>query len=227
MIRTVERTVSTNDDVAALARRGEGEGVWLRADRQTGGKGRQGRFWESPLGNLYASTIVRLRPDDPAAPSLALMAAVALHETVSLHASAIRIKWPNDLLIDGAKLAGILLEREGDAVIAGFGVNLAAHPHIRDRPVTSVKARTGVAPDPDIVVDQLAAAFARWLASWRHDGIDPVRAAWLERAHPLGTPLSTSGGSGRFDGLEPDGALRLRLADGDTRVIHAGDLFLI
>jgi BirA family transcriptional regulator, biotin operon repressor / biotin---[acetyl-CoA-carboxylase] ligase len=227
LIRTVEHTVSTNDDVAVLARGGEVEGFWLRAERQSGGKGRQGRSWESPVGNLYASTIVRLRPGDPAAPSLALVAAVALHETVSLHATGIHIKWPNDLAADGAKLAGILLEREGDAVIAGFGVNLAVQPDIPDRPVTSIKGRTGIAPDPDIVAEQLAAAFGRWLDSWRREGIDPVRETWLDRAHPIGTKLMTSEGSGTFDGLEPDGALRLRLADGGTRVIHAGDVFLI
>src|SRR3954468_5499421 len=120
MIRAVAETGSTNDDVAVLAREGAPEGLWLRADRQTSGKGRQGRAWQSPPGNLHASTLVRLRPDDPPAPTLALVAAVALHEVVTPHAPAATIKWPNDLLVDGAKLAGILLERQGDAVVVGF-----------------------------------------------------------------------------------------------------------
>src|SRR4051794_19317804 len=99
-IRSVPETGSTNDDLAALARAGAPEGVWLRADRQTGGKGRQGRAWVSPTGNLHASTLVRLRPGDPPAPSLALAAAVALHETVAAFAqhAPVRIKWPNDLV---------------------------------------------------------------------------------------------------------------------------------
>src|SRR3954470_11406769 len=102
-VRTVPETGSTNDDLAALARDGAAEGLWLRAERQTGGKGRQGREWFSPLGNLYASTLVRLRPGAPPAPTLALAAAVALHEAAGLFAPAaeLRIKWPNDLLCGG------------------------------------------------------------------------------------------------------------------------------
>src|SRR5436305_10847265 len=102
MLRTVPETGSTNDDVAALARDGAPEGLWLRAERQTGGKGRQGRAWRSKPGNLHASTLVRLRPGDPPAPTLALVAAVALHETAKPHAPAALIKWPNDLLVHGA-----------------------------------------------------------------------------------------------------------------------------
>src|SRR4051794_38072455 len=148
--RAVVETGSTNDDVGALARAGAPEGAWLRADVQTGGKGRHGRAWASPPGNLHASTLVRLRPGDPSAPSLALVAAVALHETVAAFApeAPVLIKWPNDLVADGAKLAGILLEREGEVVIAGFGVNLAYHPNDTPRSATSLAALTGGAPDP-------------------------------------------------------------------------------
>ena len=227
MIRTVAETGSTNDDLAALARMGEAEGLWLRAERQSGGKGRQGRQWESPVGNLHASTIVRLRDGDPPAPSLALVAAVALHEAVSVHAGGIKIKWPNDLIADGAKLAGILLEREGEAVIAGFGVNVADCPDMFGRPITCLKNLTEVAPDPAVLLEQLADSFARWIRRWRQEGLDRLRPAWLERAHPVGTALETSEGTGLFDGLDSNGALRLRLADGTSRVIHAGDVFLI
>lgn len=227
MIRTVAETGSTNDDLAARARDGAAEGAWLRAERQTAGKGRHGRAWQSPPGNFYASTIVRLQPGDPPAPTLALVAAVALHEVVAAHAPQVRIKWPNDLLADGAKLSGILLERQGDAVIIGFGVNLAHHPQDTDRPATSLAALAGVTTDPEAFLEMLAEAFARWIARWRSEGIDPVRRHWLAAAHPVGAPLSTSEGEGLFDGLDEDGALRLRLADGTLRVIHAGDVFLI
>jgi len=226
-IRRVAETGSTNDDVAALAREGALEGLWLRADRQIRGKGRQGRAWVSPPGNLYASTLVRLQPEDPPAPTLALVAAVALHEAVILYAPAARIKWPNDLVFGLAKLAGILLERQGDAVAIGFGVNLAHHPEGLDRPATSIAGLAGTAPEPDPMLDRLAGAFGSWLRRWRAEGVAPVRSAWLAAAHPPGTALSTLEGQGLFDGLDETGALRLRLADGATRLIHAGDVLLL
>jgi BirA family biotin operon repressor/biotin-[acetyl-CoA-carboxylase] ligase len=225
-IRTVAEAGSTNDEVAALSRGGAPEGLWLRAERQTGGRGRKGRAWASPPGNLYASTLVRPRAGDPAAPSLALAAAVALHEVVSLYAAGVTIKWPNDLVAGGAKLSGILLERAEDAVVIGFGVNLAHHPTHLDRPATSLAALAGAAPAAGDFAEQLADAFARWLSAWRH-GLARVRVAWLAAAHPVGTALSTPEGEGLFDGLDETGALRLRLADGLSRVIHAGDVFLL
>jgi BirA family biotin operon repressor/biotin-[acetyl-CoA-carboxylase] ligase len=234
ILRTVAATGSTNDDLAALARAGAPEGVWLRADVQTGGKGRQGRAWDSPPGNLHASTLVRLRPGDPPAPTLALASALALHETVKAFApdAAVLIKWPNDLVAQGAKLAGILLEREGDAVIAGFGVNLAHHPSVTPRPATSLAALSGGAPDPGSFLETLMEAFARWLGLWRSQGLVPIRSAWLAAAHPRGTALVTHGKDGDpveglFDGLDETGGLRLRLADGGSVTVHAGDVFLL
>ncbi|HEX8621607.1 MAG TPA: biotin--[acetyl-CoA-carboxylase] ligase [Allosphingosinicella sp.] len=231
-LRTVPETGSTNDDLAASARDGAPEGLWLRAERQTGGRGRQGREWHSPPGNLYASTLVRLRPGDPPAPTLALVAAVALHEVATAFAggAAIEIKWPNDLMASGAKLSGILLERLEDAVIVGFGVNLADHPDQTARPATSLAALGG-APEPGRFLEALATSFARWLSVWRSEGLAPVRLRWLAAAHRPGTALSTHTASGAwvegvFDGLDESGALRLRLADGSAQVIHAGDVFL-
>jgi BirA family biotin operon repressor/biotin-[acetyl-CoA-carboxylase] ligase len=219
----------------ALAASGAAEGLWLRADRQVSGRGRQGRVWVSPVGNLSATTLVKLRPTDPSAATLALVAAVAAEEAVSVYlprdGGKVIIKWPNDLLIDGAKVSGILLERADDAVVIGIGVNLAHHPEGLDRPTTSL-ATHGVRPDPAQFIETLAESFARWLARWRGEGIVPVRSRWLERAHPVGTALTAAcpDGSiidGLFQGLDADGALVLRLADGGTRVIHAADIFLI
>ena len=141
------------------------------------------------------------------------------------------LKWPNDLLIDGAKLSGILLERAGDAVVIGFGVNLAHHPTDTDRVATSLAAHE-IAVDPADFIETLAEAFARWVERWRGEGIDVVRRRWVARAHPVGTPLTArlpdgSAIDGLFDGLDADGALILRLADGTRRVIHAGDVFLL
>ncbi|WP_423603900.1 biotin--[acetyl-CoA-carboxylase] ligase [Sphingomonas sp. MS122] len=216
----------------ALATAGANEGSWLRAERQTGGKGRQGRAWESPPGNLYASTLVRLRPADPPAATSALVAAVALEEAVRVFLPAgATLKWPNDLLVDGAKLSGILLERAKDAIVIGIGVNLAHHPDLPDRPTTSLAAH-GATVDPATFLDVLAETFARWLARWRQEGLDPVRQRWLDRAHPAGTALVThlpdgSKVDGLFDGLTAEGALVLREAGGSRRIIHAGDVFLL
>lgn len=232
LIRTVPETGSTNADMLALAWAGASEGSWLRAERQTGGKGRQGRAWESPPGNFYGSTLVRLRPTDPPAATLALVAAVALEDAVGVFLpTRATLKWPNDLLIDGAKLSGILLERAGDSVVIGIGVNLAHHPELPDRPTTSLAAQ-GALVDPATFADVLAEAFARWLARWRGEGLDPIRQRWLDRAHAAGTALTArlpdgEAIDGLFDSLTHDGALILRLASGERRVIHAGDVFLI
>lgn len=219
--------------MATLAAAGEPEGSWLRAVTQSAGRGRLGRSWSSPAGNLYASTLVRPRAGDPPAASLALLAAVALHEVASAWTPdrTIALKWPNDLLIGGAKLSGILLEGAAGAVVIGIGVNLAEYPSGLDRPVTSLAAH-GAAPDPALFLDDLAAAFARWLGRWRAEGLAPIRDRWLQAAHPIGTALTANlpGGErfdGLFDGLDADGALILRLADGARHVIHAGDVFLI
>ncbi len=231
MIRTVAETGSTNADMAALARTGLGEGVWLRAERQTAGRGRQGRDWVSPPGNLYASTLIRQRPTDPAPATLGMVAAVALDEAVRVYVrdAPLMLKWPNDLLLGGAKLSGILLERVEDAVVVGIGVNLAHRPDLPERPTTSL-AEHGTAVAPADFADTLAEAFARWLGLWRSGGVVPIRARWLDRAHPTGTALAARlpDGSvleGLFAGLDDDGALTLRLAGGGTRVIHAADVF--
>lgn len=230
-IRTVATTASTNADMISLAAQGALEGLWLRAVEQTAGRGRLGRSWASPPGNLYASTLVRLRPHDPNPAGLALVAAVALDEVLRGRGANSWIKWPNDLLIGEAKLAGILLERGGDAVVVGIGVNLAHCPDDLERPSTSLFAQGLGAPDPEPFLHEAAEAFGRWFAIWR-DSFERVRQRWLERAHPIGTALSVrlpgqEPIDGLFDGLEPDGALRLRLPSGEVQVIHAGDVFTI
>ena len=194
-----------------------------------------GRQWESPPGNLFASTIIRLQPNDPAAASLAFVAAVAAHKAISkLSPFAIaQIKWPNDLLsLDGHKFCGILLERCDDAVVAGFGVNLAHHPEGLDRPVTSIAAMGLIVPTPQEFLEILAADFAASMLQWRTYGTAAIFTDWQNRAHPIGTMLTgqlPNGDAfgGAYTGLSDDGALMLRLADGAIRVIHAADVFLV
>lgn len=228
MIRTVAETGSTNADLLAEARAGAPEGTWLRAEAQSGGRGRVGRLWLSPPGNLYASTIVRLHSGEPEPATLALVAAVAIEEVASAYVGPgrLRLKWPNDLMAGPAKLAGILLERAGDAVVIGFGVNLAHHPETLDRPTASFASLGVGVPDPDGFLINLLEAFARWVARWRGEGVVPVRARWLERAHPIGTALAANGTEGLFDGLDEQGALLLRLPNGAVDTIRAGDVFL-
>lgn len=228
-------TGSTNADLLSLLSAGDTahEGEWLVADRQVAGRGRQGRDWFDGKGNFMGSTVVRLSPAGPAASTLSFVAALALYEAVLPHMaspSALTLKWPNDLLLDGGKLAGILLERAGNAIVAGFGVNLAAAPSLPDRP-TRALSDIGPAPDRELFADSLARSFATELERWRSFGPDPILRRWQAAAHPVGTPLSVSppgegGISGHYAGLEPDGALRLRLADGTIRAIHAGDVML-
>ncbi len=209
------------------------EGAWLIADRQSAGRGRLGRTWFDGAGNFMGSSVVKLRAGDPAPASLALVAGVALHAAAAPLVTPPQyaaLKWPNDVLIGGAKLAGILLEREGDAVIVGMGVNLAAAPALDDRETIALTA-FGPAPDRDTFARVLADAFAAALAEWRAAGLSTLLARWQDAAHPIGTALVVGEPgetplAGTFDGLTSDGALRLLLADGAVRVIHAGEVRL-
>lgn len=196
---------------------------------QDAGKGRQGRRWHSAAGNFYGSTLVELRPGDPPAPTLSLAAGLALIETVdvAVPSRGLMLKWPNDLMLNGKKLAGILLERGGERVAAGFGINLASAPEVPDMQATSL----GGEIDPRAFAPLLAGGFARLLQLWRTNDSRSIAAAWLARAHPVGTQLTVHSGadesiSGRFDGLDADGALRLRLDDGSIEIVRAGDVEL-
>lgn len=234
-LEIVAETGSTNAELLARLNAGEpvAEGFWLIADRQTAGRGRQGRGWLDAPGNFMGSTAVSLGPRDPAPATLSFVAALATYEAVLGHLGvprALQLKWPNDLLLGGAKLSGILLERAGGTAVIGIGVNLAAAPQLQDRPAGHL-AQMGPAPGRDSFARDLAGSFDRELERWRQFGTESLFARWTAAAHPVGSPLSVHASdgtrvSGLFDGLEPDGALRLRLADGGTRVIHAGDVSL-
>lgn len=235
MIRTVAETGSTNADLLESLRAGDSiaEGDWLIADRQTAGRGRQGRGWFDGHGNFMGSTVVRPGQGDPPAHTLSLVAGVALCETVRPLCPAERmpvLKWPNDLLIAGAKLSGILLESTGPAVVIGIGVNLKQAPDIADRETIALTT-FGPAPDRDIFARDLADNFADSLARWRTYGLELILRRWSDMATPEGTKLSfhESDGTrieGAFAGLAEDGSLLLRLADGTCRAIHAGDVML-
>lgn len=234
MIVRVPETGSTNADLAArLGPVGRAtEGDWLVADRQSAGRGRQGRVWCDGVGNFMGSTVVHLRAGDPVAGSLALVAANAVYVAVAdrlVPPQRAVIKWPNDVMVGRAKLAGTLLERVGDTVIVGIGVNLAQAPVVEGRETVALSA-FGPPPDRDAFAADLERAFAAELALWRNSGLSATIARWQAAAHPPGTPLSVSDGSagritGTFAGLDAEGALQLALADGTRRTIHAGEVF--
>lgn len=236
MIETVAQTDSTNAELVRRLDAGEHvpEGHWLRAIRQSAGRGRRGREWFAPEGNLTCSTIVNLRASDPPVHSLAFVAALAVHDVVAAElgsAAQAVLKWPNDVLVEGAKICGVLLERVRNHVVAGIGINVESAPEVPGRETTSLR-NTGGTSRAEAVLEHLAASFSDRLAKWRQEGLAATLAEWQSRASPVGTPmlvtLDEEGTlAGAFAGLDPEGALRLRLADGSLRVVHAGDVSLV
>lgn len=217
----------------AMAADGAPEGLWLRAETQTEGRGRLDRAWQSPAGNLYCSTLVRIQPFDPAPPTLSLAVGLAVWQTVEeVLPGRARIKWPNDILVGGAKLSGMLLERSGDAIVIGIGLNVMAHPTLADRLTTSLWAQGAVDAEASDIVHQLSSRFGEQLHIWRTYGLGPIRTSWLHAAHESGTPLSVNLPDGtHFEGafctLDDSGALIVDLPNGTKRTVHAGDVFLL
>lgn len=231
LILHLEEVGSTSDWLRTNGRQ-FGDGQWIRADRQTAGRGRMGRVWQMPEGNLAASCLIRLQLGEGNPAEIGFVAALALHDVVAglVAPHRLQLKWPNDLLLDGAKLSGILLEREGDMLVLGMGVNLVAAPQLPDR-ATIALADIGITIGPGPFLDGLAAALIARRAHYREAGFAPVRAAWLARAHPAGTLLwIVNGGarvSGRFRTVAEDGALLLDGDDGALHMVHAGDVWQV
>lgn len=231
-IHLIPETGSTNADLKALAASGWPEGQWLRAERQTAGRGRLGRGWQGPEGNLATSTLIRVRPGDPPAAGLGLMLGVAVHTALSglLPTAPFQLKWPNDIMVGAAKLAGMLLEREGDAIVAGVGINVREAPRLPERETIALADLLGGAVlTAQQVQEALVTSVDHWLAQWREGGTAAIVDAWLPRAHPIGTRLAVSAATqlpqhGRFLGLDADGALILGLDDGTSQIIHSGDV---
>ncbi len=233
-----EELGSTNAEALEVARLGERGPLWITARRQTAGRGRHGRVWISDRGNLSASLL--LTPSVPTEhwPQLSFAAALAIHDAVVQVAKELKpqltIKWPNDVLLEGAKLAGILLEVErangGDhgAVVVGIGVNCASHPRNTDHPATDLSA-AGISPEA--VFAALSAAMLERLAQWDAGrGFSAIRADWLARVDGLGQDvrvrLVDRNLFGRFETIDATGGLVLRFSDGTVTTIASGDVFL-
>lgn len=228
---------STNTLAFERARDADPGNLWIRADAQTSGRGRRGRDWTSPRGNLFASLLLI----DPAPQNrlgeLPLVAAVALADAVDRAAGThhlVQLKWPNDLLVNGAKLSGILLEAESladgrTAIVLGFGVNCVSHPDNGLYPCIDLAA-LGFRVGADMLFDNLVATLADRLDSWlQPDGFIDIRSEWLVRAAHLGQQITVRGTrelTGTFLDLDSRGHLVLGLDNGEQETIFAGDVFL-
>jgi birA, biotin-[acetyl-CoA-carboxylase] ligase region len=236
---TLDRIGSTNDEAQRFARAGEPAGLIVTATEQTQGRGRQRRTWLSPVGGLYCSFL--LRPECPLrrAPELGFLVAVAVAEAVNELLGAgdrISCKWPNDVLVGGRKIAGILVESSATAgnqlewVVAGIGINLRQHPPPAEVmfPATCVAEEGAPGITPAEALAPLAARMGYWLARWQCEGFGPVRDAWRGWAHRPGDPLLVRLGDdevmGEFVDLDVDGALILQTQQG-RRLVTAGDCF--
>jgi len=226
---------STSDIAMALARAGCPHGTVVRADAQTAGRGRLGRAWASPPGrHLYLSAVVRIDPARPTTERAALTLAVGVGVVDAVRAAgatAAGLKWPNDVLVDGRKLAGVLCEASGDAIVVGIGVNLAggdgALPPDLAGSATTLADATGAAVDRPAFIATLLAALEPWLDRFAAAGPAAILGPWQDRMVPglrltwdrAGQPVT-----GRAAGLDPDGALRLIDDAGATHRVVAGDL---
>jgi len=236
---SMETVDSTNDEARRLAAKGEDiapDGTLVWAKEQTAGRGRRGREWVSPEGNLYCSLV--LRPGVPVAKAaeLGFVAALAIYDalgTIGEPGHQVHCKWPNDILLNEKKVAGILLETEtGDCgvpewVVLGLGVNVAVFPGDTDFPATSFRAENWAATETDCL-EAFTRHFLKWTNTWLESGFAPVRKNWLWRCQGIGEEievrLENETLTGVFKDLDEDGALLLETPDGE-RKISAGDVF--
>jgi BirA family biotin operon repressor/biotin-[acetyl-CoA-carboxylase] ligase len=230
---TVETVDSTNRLARLRVEQGAPDGYAIRAALQTGGVGREGRVWESPIGNLYASFV--LRPSRPLRdfPQLSFVCALAVRSAVLEAVGpyvAIGLKWPNDVLAEGRKVSGVLIETAGEpiAAILGIGINIASSPAQSRWPATHIGALTANPPSPDALAANLGRALDHWAKIWDAEGFPPIREAWMAHAIGIGGPMllrtAQEETEGRFMDLEMDGTLLMALPDGALRRVAAGDV---
>lgn len=236
----LDQTDSTNAEARRRAEAGETGPLWIAARRQTSGRGRRGRTWESETGNLFATLLATTRKSPAEAAQVTFLAALAVADLLDRYAppSLVTIKWPNDVMLAGEKVAGVLVESGAHAagglwLAVGIGVNLAQAPAGTERPATALaqhlSADAAAPPTVEVAARELAEGFAVWMDRWETLGFEPVLDAWRARTPGLDGPATARLGhetvEGRAEGVAPDGALRLRLADGGLRLISAGDVF--
>lgn len=236
-IEALDEIDSTNAEARRRAEAGQVGPVWITATRQTAGRGRRGRSWETGSGNLAATLLSVTRKPAVEAAQVSFVAALAVADLAATYVAKrlVSLKWPNDPMIAGRKTSGVLIESGahpagGLWLAVGVGVNLATPPEQSERPATAfAEHMDGPPPKPLEALGVLAEAFERWRSLWEAAGFAPIADAWTDRAMGLGEsctarlPAETL--EGIAEGLDIDGALRLRLASGEVRRITAGDVF--
>lgn len=232
-----ERLGSTSDEAKAMAENGAPDGTVVVAREQTAGRGRLNRVWFSPPGNLYMSVILRPAVAPPRAAEFGFVGAVAVAEAVESclpGAATTRLKWPNDVLVDGAKVGGVLLESRLDGqdvrwMVLGVGLNVLQGPENTPYPATSLNRAGALGQTAETMLPLLLRRLSAWRELWRRRGFAPVRAEWLRRGHAWGEVMEVRTGAspvrGRFAGLDDDGALLLETPGGGQR-ITAGEVAL-
>lgn len=227
---------STNTEARRRFVAGERGPLWIMAARQTGGKGRQGRVWNSETGNLYATLLFQPKTPASTASLFSFVACLAVAELFESHGAKAQVKWPNDALIDNKKCAGVLLEGSGQGAVLdwlaiGIGVNLAHHPEpdpAAIHPPTSLLNETGRRVSTDDALTHLAASVAHWGDVLQRDGFAPLREAWISRAAKLGqrieARMAKESVTGVFEDVDATGALVLRTPTG-ARKLHAADIY--
>ena len=239
-ILLLDHTDSTNAEARRRADAGETGPLWIVARRQTDGRGRRGRSWESQDGNLFATLMQLTRKSPAEAAQVTFVAALAIADLLDAWAPAslVTIKWPNDVMLAGQKASGVLVEsgvHEGGGLwlAVGIGINLVSAPEGTERPATALahhlRGDAASPPSIEVAAAKLAEAFNVWMTRWETLGFQPILDAWRARTAGLDGPAVARLGretiEGRAEGVGPDGALKLRLADGSLRLISAGDVF--
>ena len=236
-LRHLTEVDSTNEEARRMAAQAEKIPTWILADRQTAGRGRRGRAWQSPTGNLMTTLYLPKRFSAVAAGQMAFVAGLALESTVRHfvgEAVNVSVKWPNDVLIEGQKASGILLESavqggQVDWLAIGLGLNLAHHPDDTPYPATDIGAFVDTPPTNIEALEILTNSFDTVFRQWESGGFENLLRAWRLVAHGLGEPivarLENEERRGIFLDIDEKGALLLKQADGDTLTIDAGDVF--
>ncbi|WP_298912276.1 biotin--[acetyl-CoA-carboxylase] ligase [uncultured Algimonas sp.] len=226
---------STQDEARTLYDEGERGPVWIRAERQTKGRGRRDRNWVSETGNLFA-TLIQPASEDPSQSALyGFAVSLAIAQTLDRYnpIKPAKLKWPNDVLIGGSKISGLLVEREAEALLIGVGMNLVSHPSDTPYPATHlVEQMQGgdlmnaepLFTGPEAVLALLSRNVEKSVRMFRTHGFDLIRREWMARAHNPGGTVTVNDQTGRFTGLGPDGALCLTRPDGTEVRVHAGDV---